>query len=323
MLLRGLNETWRTCLERLKMKKIFWFVFLVGLSVYLVLILTFNEFLSPVWWQTATVEQVRERINNGADVNAKDKNGRTGLWYAVRYNNDPEVIKALIAAGADVNGGKDGPVVLSCLIGNSEIVKILIAAGAEITAKDKEYIIAGSVFLGYRIQSLFKKRFKRNVNVVEAVKAMVLMDILDAKDTDGKALLLRFADSESMSGNLEIVKAMIEAGADVNVADKDGVTVLMSVVGSSGLIGGNRLEITRALLSAGADVNAKSKNGGTALMKAASSNGDFEILKELIAAGADINAKNDNGQTALDIAKFEAGFQRDEILKALRAAGAK
>lgn len=63
-----------------------------------------------------------------------------------------------------------------------------------------------------------------------------------------------------------------------------------------------RLEVIRRLIEAGADVNARNNDGWTALMKAATV-GNIEVVKLLLKAGADINAKNIRGDKALSCAK--------------------
>ncbi|OLQ11110.1 Ankyrin repeat family A protein 2 [Symbiodinium microadriaticum] len=48
-------------------------------------------------------------------------------------------------------------------------------------------------------------------------------------------------------GNVDLVRRLLEAGADTNLADKDGATALMMAAGGRGV------EIVRLLLDAGAD----------------------------------------------------------------------
>src|SRR3712207_5168927 len=64
----------------------------------------------------------------------------------------------------------------------------------------------------------------------------------------------------------------------------------------------------RALLDAGADVNAADENGYTPLMEAAHAPHP-EAVRLLLAAGADLEARNRLGSTALHSAAMEAGEQ--------------
>ncbi len=58
----------------------------------------------------------------------------------------------------------------------------------------------------------------------------------------------------------------------------------------------------RALLNAGVEVNATDNNGRTPLMIASMYDRDV-MVRELIAAGADINRRDNFGSTALDQAR--------------------
>ncbi len=58
----------------------------------------------------------------------------------------------------------------------------------------------------------------------------------------------------------------------------------------------------KAIVDAGGDVNTVTPEGWTALMYAATGN-SLEATRYLIDNGADINARNDNGKTALTLAK--------------------
>jgi ankyrin repeat protein len=95
----------------------------------------------------------------------------------------------------------------------------------------------------------------------------------------------------SLIGATAAVKTLLDAGADVNAADRHGRTALMEAVFSG------HTETIRALLERGADVDAKDLGGWTALMEAASK-GHTEIVRMLLARGADVNARNRGGWTA-------------------------
>ena len=62
-----------------------------------------NNFLNKDWWKTATLEDVKKELKNGANVNAASDEDTTALMHAALFNQNPEVIKTLIDEGADVN----------------------------------------------------------------------------------------------------------------------------------------------------------------------------------------------------------------------------
>ena len=75
----------------------------------------------------------------------------------------------------------------------------------------------------------------------------------------------------------------------------------------------NDANIVKAYIDAGADVNAKDIDGGTALMCVVAL-GRLNVVKELIKAGADVNAKDNNGKSALDYAKEEKTYRYREFV---------
>jgi len=83
---------------------------------------------------------------------------------------------------------------------------------------------------------------------------------------------------------------LIEAGADVNLADRNGDTALMNA-------SGGMPETVRVLLAAKADVNASNSSGDTALIAAAVC-GQSDIVRQLLSAGADLAHRNKCGITA-------------------------
>lgn len=112
---------------------------------------------------------------------------------------------------------------------------------------------------------------------------------VNAASADGATAIMYAA----ANGDLELVKALIKAGADVKLKNQLGTSALTeaAIIGNA--------PIVDALLKAGADPNFKNFDGETPLMAAARS-GKVEAAKLLLAAGADINAKeNWGGQTAL------------------------
>lgn len=102
----------------------------------------------------------------------------------------------------------------------------------------------------------------------------------DGADSFGLTALVR----ASRMGDAALVKALIAAGAHVDLKDgppsREGWTPLMNAVHK------DQLEVVRALLNAGADANGRSVGGTTVLMLAAPDAG-AEIVQLLLDKGAD------------------------------------
>ncbi|MCK5644078.1 MAG: ankyrin repeat domain-containing protein, partial [Gammaproteobacteria bacterium] len=119
--------------------------------------------------------------------------------------------------------------------------------------------------------------------------------------------------SESMTReDIGKIQEAIQAGADVNVRNKYGVTPLM-MASQNG-----HVEVVKLLLAAKANVNAVDKTDGVTPLLIASVKGHTEIVKLLIAAKADVNAvRKTDGVTPLFMASRDG---HTEIVKLLLAA---
>lgn len=93
--------------------------------------------------------------------------------------------------------------------------------------------------------------------------------------------------------DLDDLKHLVGQGADVNVADKFGVTLLHRAVGRNG-----HASIVEFLASKGADVNAVDDGDVTPLHYAAMHD-NIAIVKSLVAMGADVSARDSVGATPL------------------------
>jgi ankyrin repeat protein len=113
-----------------------------------------------------------------------------------------------------------------------------------------------------------------------------------------------FVHSQFEKENVEIVKMLIEAGANVNDKDDQGYTPLAI----SAMY--NQKELVQYLIDHGAKVNVKNKDGRTPLMEAVdavegakSEDTVLEVVKIMLKADANPNAAPDQyGNTAISIA---------------------
>lgn len=223
------------------------------------------------------VEIVKALVAAGADIDKTDFHfGKPPLTVAIE-NGRFDVVKALIAAGADVNAGKskdlpeNTPLSAASERGSLDVVKALLAAGADPGRGD------------YR----------------------------NAVDDFGRMHLpLAMA---GFAGHLAVVKVLLAAGANVNAGN--GIALRHACSSRNAV-----LAVVEALISAGADVNLHGwNNAEQPALYWAIENGNVGIVKALLAAGANVNVSDPVSRTPLQKAKT---YRRDEIAELLRRYGA-
>jgi TonB family protein len=96
-------------------------------------------------------------------------------------------------------------------------------------------------------------------------------------------------------GQVELVKQLLESGADPNAKDPRGNTLLMVAAGAG------HVDLVKLLLAHGADIDAAAPMGSTALMFAAF-HGHAEVVRVLLDNGADVHATGQLGMTAVRLA---------------------
>jgi len=114
-------------------------------------------------------------------------------------------------------------------------------------------------------------------------------------------------------GDAQKVRALLDAGADVNARDRRAETPLHHAALLS------RLEVARVLVEGGADVRACSPDGTTPLHYAAADANGTAVLELLLERGADVNAANRDGRTPLHWAVRRCSAETVAVLLAHRA----
>jgi ankyrin repeat protein len=254
--------------------------------------------------QYGSVEVVDLLIKSGADINVNDNDGKNVLFYSVK--NNIEVVSFLLKMGFDVNATLHNeigyPTILMEAIeaGKIEIVESLIRAGADIHIKAGK----GSIALHCAIN-------KQDIKIVE----LLIRSGADihAKTDDMVTSLMRASGNNSV----DIVKTLLRAGAKVNEQDESGLTALDSA--SMKTSHQASYEIMKALIENGADVNLTSKYGTNSMFLLAhgislSKNNSLSAarIKLLINAGV-----NKSQKTTKEIGRLKAGSNAYDYAKIL------
>lgn len=276
-------------------------------------------------------EKVQSLLSQGANVNARDKDGNTALMKAALISEDLEIVKLLLDKGAKVNAQNnegDTALIYAAESKEADILQALLGKGAAINHQNKNgYSALIMASAGTNRFANFKVLVERGAN-------------LELKTERGTAL------SYSISNNLaENVKLLLQKGAKTNELDENENTLLMkasangnpeiikmilakdtninakNMAGETALMFARSKEAALVLLAKGADINAIDEEGNTVLIRAAQRR-DPEKVKVLLEHGADLKIKNNEDETALSIAANSYGAT-NQLLDLLEEAEAR
>lgn len=263
------------------------------------------------------ISVVKFVISLGLDIDSVDEMGWTPLHCAVRSNENVDVVKLLVESGADIQAvTEDGKTLCHLAVINSiSMTKYVLSLGLDINSMDIEGLSPLHYVVGYNenteivsllIQSgadihmttmnginLLHSAAMNNASSVAMVKYVLDLgfDIND-KDNNGWTPLCY---ASRYSENVEIIKLLLESGADVKTVAIDGKSLLHLVAFNS------ELSVVRYVLGLGFDINDKDKNDWTPLHYAAKFNPNVEVLKFFIELGANIKAVSTDGLTLLHV----------------------
>ena len=285
-------------------------------------------------------EIARLLIDAGANVNTKDDDGRSPLHYAVGEGYS-EIVQLLVNAGANVNARdneRKTPLHLAAGFGgNLEIVRLLVNAGADIELVDRDALDAAYYAAHGRnvkedicnfITEVVKEKKKKLETTLKTQQlklfsaictqqpAVVREAISEGADVNGwKELSLsqKYAiDTKAKAtplcsaitggrGNIEIIKILLEEGADANIPNFAPTTsafakpIMENVSPISYAANANMIEVVKLLLAFGADVRGGVQ--GLSMQRppfwVAVVNDNYEMAKLLLETYAKHNLKVD------------------------------
>ncbi len=165
---------------------------------------------------TGDVAAIRQLLDSGAAIEARDSKGATPLLVATRGNR-VGAARALIEAGADVNAKddiQDSPYLYAGARGYLDILKLTLAHGADLESINR---YGGTALIPASERGLVE-------TVAALIKAGVNVDHVNR--LGWTALIEAIILGNGGSRHVEIVRLLIDAGANVNLADNDGVRPL-------------------------------------------------------------------------------------------------
>jgi len=255
-------------------------------------------------------------IRAGAQVKTASRHGVTPLYLAADLGN-AAMIRRLIAAGADANGSDiSGDTVLMAAVrsGRTDAVRAVLDAGAQVNTAEPQ---VGHTALMWAVRE----------NHPELVSLLLARGAsLELKTRTGDRPAVRPPGAGGGSHGVGIVRGGVPPQGEQPPAP-GGMTAL-SFAAREG-----RLEAARLLIDAGADVNARESNG-ISLLVMAITNRHTPVAALLLARGADPNAADWWGRTPLwsavdmrnldvDSRTFENGVERAPVLELIEGLIAK
>jgi ankyrin repeat protein len=247
--------------------------------------------------QRGNAEAVRDLIAAGVTASSepvRPPRGMSGtaLDYAAG-RGDVEMLRALLSAGIKDAGAKTEALKRACSAGKIEAMHLLIGSGANPTAPGV-LVQASASGIPAVVQEILQYKPDANGSGQDGTTALI-------------ACLQAYHYKDKDVNRKEVVRILLDAGADPNIADNKGMAPLIA--------NSRDLEISQMLIARGSNVNAQAKDGFTPLLNAET----VELTRFLLEHGADPFAKTDHGQTALDWAKQMNRKEQAALLEAAMA----
>jgi ankyrin repeat protein len=260
---------------------------------------------------TFNVPAVKRLLAEGADPDTREGGDPPPSWR--------QRLAAMLGRGATHVRHRGRPVLVAAAIWPSgslgrpdpdppdaRIIAMLVAARADVNARSD---IPPSPFHASGdtalIETCRNNLFATALTPSEKTLLDAGADVNIADDGGSTAL------QAAIFSDVPLVQALLDHGAHVDAANSAGWTPLIEEAALSPM--DQPADISRILLAQGASIDARDIHGDTALIWAADRN-QFEIARCLLTHSADINAQDHLGLTPLMHAADQSGFQAARLL---------
>ncbi len=273
-------------------------------------------------------------LENGADANQPDADGRTPLHCALAMRCDDKLVQLLLERGADVskkNQHKKTP--LQSAITNAcslKVVEAILSPPALIEKSSKSFSIKK---IGLAIKNFFnpkKEKVLLKKSEQPSVPSHSKIELLRCAVLSGSIELVQhFWFNEGLtqnpwllhlaaqSGHVEVAKFLLKKGANINAFDKHGYRPLEYAAEMGQVEMACFLLAQRALnreKNCGKKFHAIRNFKGDTLLHLAVASGNDRLIKLLIKEKADINITDNNNRTPLHLAVASGN---DRLIKLL------
>jgi ankyrin repeat protein len=289
--------------------------------------------------QTGNADIVRALLKAGADPNQTLKNGETPLMMAARTGNVPVIEQLLArGAKIDARENLRGTTALmwAAANANTDALRLLIKKGAEVNARSAavapgrlpylappgreriQEFIDGTGLRGAVVEQVAPDTLAPGAKVDDAASVEAAKHRVEQQKASAKAALSKFPETAphaqrgkkqfggltpllfaAREGNIEGVKVLLDAGADINQTSEYGWTALLTATQN------RYYKLGVYLLERGANPNVANEGGWNALYLATDNRnieaGDYptrkpdmdhlEFIKGLLKAGANPNQR--------------------------------
>ncbi|HLG38461.1 MAG TPA: ankyrin repeat domain-containing protein [Chitinophagaceae bacterium] len=292
-------------------------------------------------WEVATY-----LLNNGADINRKDRNGKTALSHAAIHKNF-EFVKILVDRNADVNHrDKEGAFILEDACSDDhlfaetttrfDVIRYLVEHGAstnnaainKVLAKGEAEIAKYLLSKGAPVSNklVIDASNGRNFSLFRYLIDTLKLDIhfYDSTSYWGGNVLHRvcsgyWGDSSIRRINIPMLEYILEKGMNVNDTNERGQTPLLLLI-EYGKKDKDTKAASELLVSKGADVNVSGGDMNFSPLMHAATSKLLETAKFLIEHGANVNYKEREDRTILHWAAWT--YDNIEMIKLLAGNGA-